>query len=145
VLRRALILAFIALVVAVVIGIATTGGPNPVASLEELREEEVLFLDEHDIYLVYNDGQPLALSSDAQHVGDDVEFCRSSQMFESPAHGEKFDIRGYYYAGPARSGLDRYPVRVEGDGVYVDTDRPIEGPPRGAGPAREPEGRFCVS
>ncbi len=135
----------VVLVVAVVIGIATTGGPNPVASLEELREEEVLLLDEHDIYLVYNDGQPLALSSDAQHVGDDVEFCRSSQMFESPAHGEKFDIRGYYCAGPAKSGLDRYPVRVEGDGVYVDIDRPIEGPPRGAGPAREPEGRFCVS
>jgi len=146
--RRALIPAVIALVlllgVAGVISIATSGDPDPVASLEELREKEVLFLDEHDVYLVYNDGDPLALSSDAQHVGDEVEFCRSSQMFESPAHGEKFDIRGYYYAGPAMRGLARYPVRVEGDGVYVDVDHPMGGPPRGAGPAREPEGPFCV-
>ncbi|MGH2731224.1 MAG: Rieske (2Fe-2S) protein [Actinomycetota bacterium] len=147
--RRALIPAFIALVLVVgiagVIGLATSSGPDPVASLEELREEEVIFLDEHDIYLVYNEGEPLALSTDAQHTGDEVEFCASSQMFESPAHGEKFDIRGYYYGGPARSGLNRYPVRVEGDGVYVDVDHPMGSPPRGAGPAREPEGSFCVS
>lgn len=123
---------------------AWTTGEDPVASLSELQEREVLLLEEHSIFLVYNDGDPLALSADAQHVGDQVEFCESSQMFFSPAHGEMFDIRGYYYGGPAARGLDRYPVRIEGDGVYVELDRPIEGPPRGAGPALEPQGRFCV-
>lgn len=146
---RVLIFAVIGLLVAVAIaaavGIARNGGPDPVASLEDLREREVMLLEDYDIFLVYNEGEPLALSADAQHVGDQVEFCRSSRMFESPAHGEKFDIRGYYYGGPAMRGLDRYPVRVEGDGVYVDVDHPIHGPARGEGPARDPEGRFCIT
>ena len=130
--------------VAVVFGIATTGGPEPVASLDDLREQEVLFLDKHHVFLVYNDGSPLALSDDAQHLGDRVEFCESSQMFESPAHGETFDIRGYYYGGPAQRGLDRYPVRAEGDGIYVDLNHPIQGPERGEARPREPEGPFCL-
>jgi len=129
---------------AVLVSIAANDDPDPVASLEDLQEQEVLFLEEHHIFLVYNDGDPLALSDDAQHVGDRVEFCTSSQMFESPAHGEKFDIRGHYFGGPARRGLDRYPVRVEGDGVYVDVDRPIRGPERGEEPTRDPEGPFCI-
>ena len=145
---RVLIIAVIVLVVVVgvgiVIGLATTGGSNPVASLEDLRAQRVVFLDGHHIFLVYNDGEVLALSDDAQHVGDRVEFCESSQMFESPAHGEKFDIRGYYYGGPARRGLDRYGVRVEGDGIYLELDESLQGPERGEGPARDPEGRFCI-
>ena len=105
----------------------------------------MLFLKQHAVFLVYNDGDPLALHADAQHVGDQVEFCESSRMFESPAHGEKFDIRGYYYGGPAGKGLDRYPVRIEGDGLFVDLEHPIEGPRRGAGPTLEPAGPFCIS
>lgn len=144
---RILILAIIALIVvvasAVMIGIATTGRFDAVASLDDLRERGVLFLDDDGIFIVYNEGDPLALSSDAQHVGDEVEFCPSSQLFESRAHGEKFDIRGYYYGGPAQRGLDRYPVRIEGDGIYVDFEQLIPGPERDEGPAREPEGQFC--
>lgn len=146
---RFLIYAVAALVVALglalALGLATSVvGPEPLASLEELREREVIFLDEHHIFLVYNEGEPLALSDDAQHVGDRVEFCESSQMFESPAHGEKFDILGHYYGGPAQRGLDRYPIRIEGDAVHVELDQPILGPERGDPPAREPEGSFCV-
>ena len=145
---RALTIAFVTLaaVVAagVIVGFSTTGAQDAVASLDHLRVREVLFLDDQDIYLVYNDGDPMALSADAQHLGDRVEFCESSQMFESPAHGEKFDIEGNYYAGPARRGLDRYPVRVKGDGVYVDLEQQIQGPQRGEPRAREPQGEFCV-
>jgi Rieske Fe-S protein len=144
VLIHAVIALVVVLGVAVVIGIATSGGPGPVASLEDLREREVLFLDQHDAFLVYNDGDPLALSDDAQHVGDRVEFCESSQMFESPAHGEKFDIRGYYFGGPAQRGLDRFLVRVDGDGIYVELNRAIKGPERGEAPARDPKGPFCI-
>lgn len=130
---------------AFVIGVATTGDPDPVASLDDLRAEEVLFLDDHDLYLVYNDGDPLALSDDAQHMdGEHTEWCESSQMFETPTHGEKFDRRGYYYGGPATKGLDRYPVRVQGDGVYVELDELIPGPERGAAKPLKPQGPFCV-
>ncbi len=146
---RRFVLIFLALALLVgsafVIGIVQTAPGAPIASMEDLRENNVLFLEEHDIFLVYNGGRPLALSSDAQHLGDTVEFCESSQMFESPAHGEKFDIRGFYYAGPAMNGLDRYPIRVQADAIYVEVDQVIAGPQRGRGPAREPAGPFCTA
>lgn len=146
---RVTIFGVVALVVVVgagvVIGFATSGSPDPVASLNDLREREVLFLGEHNIFLVYNDGTPLALSDDPQHLeGEHTEWCESSQMFETPTHGEKFDRRGNYYAGPASKGLDRYQLRVEGHGVYVDLNQIIPGPERGEGPPSEPEGPFCV-
>lgn len=101
-------------------------------------------MDDHDIYLVYNGARPLALDADAQHLGDDVVFCRSSQMFESPAHGEKFDIRGFYFGGPAGRGLDRYQANLSGDGIYVDLDQPNQGPARETQRARDPQGPLCV-
>ena len=109
--------------------------PTVTASLQELQEEGIMYLEEDEIYLVNNEGDPLALSSDAQHIGDRVTYCPSSNLFEA-AHGEKFNILGYYYAGPARRGLDRYPLEVEGDVLTVDLERPIEGAPRGEGPRR---------
>jgi Rieske Fe-S protein len=125
-------------------GLWGTGIGEPAVALEEVRDKGVVFMDEHDLYVVWDEGELIALSADAQHTGDAVLFCRSSGMFESPAHGEKFDRRGYYYGGPARSGLDRYPVHVEQSHVVVDVDNPIPGPHRGAGPAREPTGPFCL-
>lgn len=127
---------------AFVIGIASQNNSGAVASMVDLRREEVILIEDHDVYLVYNNGEPLALSTDSQHVGDEVVFCSSSQLFESPAHGEKFDIQGRYFGGPARSGLDRYPVRVQGDTVSVDLENRIPGPARG-GQRAEPQGPFC--
>lgn len=117
---------------------------QPILSMDRLGELGVVRLEPQRAFLVYNGGKPLALSNDAQHLGDRLMFCQSSQMFESPAHGEKFDILGRYYAGPARRGLDRYPVRVQGSGVYVDFERRISGPERGDPPASEPAGGFCT-
>jgi Rieske Fe-S protein len=126
-------------------GIATSDSEDAVASLESLEDRGVIHLEDDHVFLVFNDGKPIALSDDAQHVGDRVEFCESSQMFESPAHGEKFDLWGLYYAGPAQRGLDRYPVRIDGDRIFVDFSRPIQGPERGDPPASEPKGRFCIA
>jgi nitrite reductase/ring-hydroxylating ferredoxin subunit len=145
---RRVIVALVVLVIAggaaFVLGIATSNPSAPVVSLESLREQQVIHLEEQHLFLVYNDGSPLALSDDAQHLGDRVVFCDSSQMFESGAHGERFDIEGRYFGGPAQKGLDRYGVRLEGDGVYVDLDQLIPGPERGDPPAAEPAGNFCV-
>lgn len=147
---RGLIFATSALIVVVggafLFGIASSNGPDPVASLEQLREREVLFLDEHNVFLVYNEGELLALSGDPQHLeGEHTEWCESSRMFETPTHGEKFDRRGNYYAGPATKGLDRYPTRVEGDSIYVDLDQFTPGPARDSERVLEPDGPFCIS
>jgi nitrite reductase/ring-hydroxylating ferredoxin subunit len=129
---------------AIAYGLISSDSLDAVASLEALEDEGVIHLKDLHVFLVYNDGDLLALSDDAQHAGDRVEFCESSQMFESPAHGEKFDIQGYYYGGPARRGLAQYPVRIEGDGIYVDFEKLFPGPGRGDPPARDPVGPLCV-
>lgn len=138
----------VAVAVAVIALWRTTTGQDglepPLASLSDLRAREIIFVEEHHLYLVLVKGGPvLAFSNDAQHVGDVVEFCVTSRMFESAAHGEKFDILGNYFAGPARRGLDRYPVRLQGDQIHVDLDGKWEGTARGHG-ALEPSGDFCT-
>ena len=126
------------------VGLATTTSPRPVGSLADLRRERVIFVDEFDLFLVYHHGRPLALDADAQHLGDDVLFCESSQLFESPAHGEKFDILGNYFGGPGSRGLDRYLVDVRDGDVYVDFEYVTQGPERGAVLPRPPQGPLCV-
>ncbi|MGH2808170.1 MAG: Rieske (2Fe-2S) protein [Actinomycetota bacterium] len=146
---RSLVLVVLALTGAlagiVVVGLLRTTGPHdPVVSLEELREREVIYLEEQEIFVVYHEGEPIALSADAQHIGDKVEFCETSRLFESEAHGEKFDIRGIYFGGPARRSLDRYRVVVQGDRVTIDISEEIEGLARNKERALEPAGELCV-
>ena len=145
---RWLIVGVVALMVttgsAFLYGIATSSTPGPAAPLSTLREKGVIYLADQHVYLVFNAGHPLALSDDPQHLeGEHTQWCSSSKMFETPTHGEKFDRRGYYYGGPARSGLDRFPVRLDGNAVYVDLDRIIEGPARGTHRTVGPQGPLC--
>jgi Rieske Fe-S protein len=127
---------------ALVLGVATNGEELPHVALSDLREHGVLHLEEHQVFVVHHDGEFLALSDDAQHIGDRVHFCESSKLFQSPAHGEKFDILGRYLGGPARRGLDRYGTREDGDRLYVLLNDRQAGPPRGE-PVLSPEGPFC--
>src|SRR5688572_28353836 len=86
---------------------------GPLASLTELQAEGVIYVEDEHLFLVYNDGNPLALSDDPQHLpGEYTEWCERSHMFETPTHGEKFDRLGNYYGGPAAKGLDSYPIAV---------------------------------
>ena len=138
-------LALVGLVIATVSFFSSGDEDGAVASLTSLEEQGVIHFEEEHIFLVFNEGEPLALSDDPQHLaGEYVEWCESSQMFEAPTHGEKFDRLGNYYAGPAARGLARYPVAVQGGGVYVDLDTVIPGPERDAAEALEPEGPFCT-
>jgi len=130
---------------ALTFGLLTSGGSGgPSVSVVELEERKVIHLVEDHVIFVFNDGDPIALSDDAQHVGDTVVFCESSRLFESPAHGEKFDVLGHYFGGPAARGLARYPVIRDGDLVRADINEEIEGPARGAVKPIEPAGDFCV-
>ena len=127
-----------------IVGLLTTREPFVVhASLDDLRQDQVQFFADLDVFLVYNDGEPLALDADAQHLNHDVEYCRSAQMFMAPAHGEMFDLRGYYYGGPAQRGLDRYELRIHGSDITIDLERSVEGPARGEGPPEDPSGPLC--
>lgn len=126
------------------VGLATTTAPRPLTSLAELETRRVMFFDDHDLFLVLFDDEILALDADAQHLGDDVVFCEISELFESPAHGEKFDIRGYYFGGPGSRSLDRYFVEVRDEDIYVDLEYRTTGPERDEHLPRPPQGPLCV-
>ena len=116
--------------------------PDPVASLDEVRERGVIYLEDQGIYLVERGRGVLALTDDAQHVGDKVEWCESSQMFESPAHGEKFDRYGRYYGGPAATDMDRAVAFAGSRGVFLNGI--VNQSKNRSRDAFEPAGPLCV-
>ncbi len=90
-------------------------------------------------------GGMMALYERCVHLGCKVPFCVTSQWFECPCHGSKYNKAGEYKLGPAPRGLDRFPIRVEGETVVVDTTFVVTGPPRGANTTgQEREGPFCA-
>lgn len=92
-------------------------------------------------------GGLMALYQRCVHLGCRVPFCETSQWFECPCHGSKYNRAGEYRAGPAPRSLDRFPVEVDGAGILtVDTGIIETGPPRGTNTTgQQPEGAFCVS
>jgi cytochrome b6-f complex iron-sulfur subunit len=90
-------------------------------------------------------GGMMALYQRCVHLGCKVPFCITSQWFECPCHGSKYNKAGEYKLGPAPRGLDRFPLTVKGDAVIVDTTFVVTGPPRGTNTTgQEREGAFCA-
>jgi cytochrome b6-f complex iron-sulfur subunit len=88
----------------------------------------------------------MALYQRCVHLGCRVPFCQTSQWFECPCHGSKYNRAGEYKLGPAPRGLDRFPITVEGGIVKVNTGIIVTGPPRGTNTTgQDPEGPFCVT
>jgi cytochrome b6-f complex iron-sulfur subunit len=88
----------------------------------------------------------VALYQRCVHLGCRVPFCQSSQWFECPCHGSKYNRVGEKKAGPAPRGLDHWPMIFDGDSITIDTSgNPIIGPPIGTNTTgQEPEGPLCV-
>jgi cytochrome b6-f complex iron-sulfur subunit len=82
-------------------------------------------------YVTSANGGLVALFQKCPHLGCRVPFCESSGRFECPCHGSIYNIRGEYIGGPAPRGMDRFPIRIQGGSVMVDTGKTVEGPPRG--------------
>jgi cytochrome b6-f complex iron-sulfur subunit len=98
-------------------------------------------------HAILPDGRGLmALYQKCVHLGCRVPWCQSSQWYECPCHGSKYNKWGEWNSGPASRGLDRFPSRVNDDGTYtVSTGTVITGPPRTAKVLQqEPEGPNCV-
>ena len=86
-----------------------------------------------------------ALYQKCPHLGCRVPECVSSQWFECPCHGSKYNQVGEKKAGPAPRGMDRFGVVITGGRVEVDTSLPIQGPPIGTNTTgQEAEGPFCA-
>ena len=87
----------------------------------------------------------MALYQKCVHLGCRVPWCQTSQWYECPCHGSKYNKWGEWMGGPAPRGLDRFPSRVEDGALLVNTGTVITGPARTARVLQqEPEGPNCV-
>ena len=87
----------------------------------------------------------VALYQKCVHLGCRVPFCDTSQWFECPCHGSKYNRVGEKRGGPAPRGLDRFPISVSGTSLSVDTGVIVQGPPIGTDTTgQSPEGAPCV-
>src|SRR5207247_5013283 len=73
----------------------------------------------------------VALFQKCVHLGCRVPWCQTSQWFECPCHGSKYNRVGEKKAGPAPRGLDRFAIIVDGDNLTINTGTIEIGPPIG--------------
>jgi cytochrome b6-f complex iron-sulfur subunit len=85
-------------------------------------------------------------SQSCPHLGCAVPWCQTSQWFECPCHGSRYNRYGEWTGGPAPRGLDRYASFVDEDGQFVvDLGNMLTGPARTANALEQSqEGPSCV-
>jgi cytochrome b6-f complex iron-sulfur subunit len=87
----------------------------------------------------------VALYQKCVHLGCRVPWCSTSQWFECPCHGSRYNRVGERTGGPAPRGLDRFGVAVDGGVVVVDTSIVVQGPVLGTNTTgQQAEGPHCA-
>lgn len=87
----------------------------------------------------------MALWQKCPHLGCRVPWCASSQWFECPCHGSKYNRVGEKKDGPAPRGMDRFPVEVVDGRLIINTGITIDGPAIGVNTTGQgAEGPACV-
>ncbi len=116
--------------------------PFPISELEGSSFEEVSFVVAGD------EGDGLALMALWQrcvHLGCRVPSCGSSQGFECPCHGSKYNAHGEYSQGPAPRNLDRFEVSVNDAGEFIiNTGNVVQTSRAKNFTIAYPQGPFCV-
>jgi cytochrome b6-f complex iron-sulfur subunit len=96
---------------------------------------------------IFDDGIGLmAIFQQCVHLGCRVPWCQTSQWFECPCHGSKYNRWAEWVEGPAPRGLDRFPSEIDEAGrLQVNTGVLLEGPPRTERVlAQDAEGPNCI-
>lgn len=87
----------------------------------------------------------VALFQKCPHLGCRVPECVTSQWFECPCHGSKYNRVGEKRGGPAPRGMDRFAVELQGEDIVINTGKIIQGPPIGTNTTgQEAEGPNCI-
>jgi cytochrome b6-f complex iron-sulfur subunit len=121
------------------------GGVIDAGTVADYPEGTVKYFQDGRFYVASTGGALVALFQKCPHLGCRVPFCESSGRFECPCHGSIYNIRGEYIQGPAPRGMDRFPIKVDGESVLVDTAGVIEGPPKGRTSApTDAKGPSCI-
>jgi cytochrome b6-f complex iron-sulfur subunit len=87
----------------------------------------------------------VALYQRCPHLGCRVPFCPTSQWFECPCHGSKYNRVGEKKAGPAPRGMDRFAITIAGGRITINTNDIELGPPIGTNTTHQQQGGpLCV-
>ncbi len=100
-----------------------------------------------DDHAVVNDdiGLMAVNSQSCPHLGCGVPWCQTSQWFECPCHGSRYNRYGEWTGGPAPRGLDRYVSFIDDGRFVVNLSEELTGPARTANALEQsPEGPSCV-
>jgi len=90
-------------------------------------------------------GGLMALWQRCVHLGCRVPECASSQGFECPCHGSKYNYHGEYEDGPAPRNLDRFVVTINEVGeLIIDTGSVIQTARATTKTAEYPQGPSCI-
>jgi cytochrome b6-f complex iron-sulfur subunit len=90
-------------------------------------------------------GGLMALWQRCVHLGCRVPECQSSQGFECPCHGSRYNYHGEYEDGPAPRNLDRFVVDIDDTGNFViDTGSVIQTSRSLVKSAEYPRGPSCI-
>lgn len=79
------------------------------------------------------------------HLGCRVPWCDTSQGFECPCHGSKYNFVGEYIAGPAPRNLDRFAVEIVNGRLIVKTGTILETARATAKTVKYPQGPSCIA
>ncbi|HEY7565465.1 MAG TPA: ubiquinol-cytochrome c reductase iron-sulfur subunit [Acidimicrobiia bacterium] len=90
-------------------------------------------------------GGLMALYQRCVHLGCRVPWCATSQGFECPCHGSKYDAIGEYFGGPAPRNLDRFEVEVIDDQFIIHTGSIVQTPRAPVRSVPYPQGPSCIS
>jgi cytochrome b6-f complex iron-sulfur subunit len=121
------------------------GGVVAAGSVSDYPPGTVRYYIDGRFYVASAGGALVALYQKCPHLGCRVPFCDSSGRFECPCHGSIYNIRGEYIQGPAPRGMDRFPIKIDGDRVLVDTGKVVEGPARGVSSvSKQAKGPSCI-
>lgn len=72
------------------------------------------------VFVLTRDGRDFsAMSNICTHLGCRVRWIADQSQFFCPCHNGVFDAEGNVLAGPPPRPLDRYPVKVENDQLYI--------------------------
>ncbi len=99
-----------------------------------------------DLELAGMEAGLIALFQKCPHLGCRVPECQTSQWFECPCHGSRYNQVGEKRGGPAPRGMDRFAMAVNSSGEFIiRTGTVIEGPSIGVNTTgQEPEGPSCL-
>jgi Rieske Fe-S protein len=75
----------------------------------------------NELILVRWDSEVFAFALSCPHQRTMLKWRESDQRFQCPKHKSKYRPDGVFLSGRATRGMDRYALRLEGDGLHVDT------------------------